>query len=142
MMTLGEKLVRLREQKGLSQYEVANRLGIKRPRYNSWEQNIAKPRLEMLKKLAEFYDVKPEYLLGYEPSESATVPEWANSKDKRDFKKMLLEDPVVMFDGVPIEGKDRERVMQVLEALFWDSKKESKEKFTNKRYKEKSDNKD
>lgn len=142
MMTLGEKLVRLREEKGLSQYEVANRLGIKRPRYNSWEQNIAKPRLEMLKKLAEFYDVKPEYLLGYEPAESATIPEWANGKDKRDFKKMLLEDATVMFDGVPIEGKDRERVMQVLEALFWDAKKESKEKFTNKRYREKSDNKD
>ncbi|WP_238555848.1 hypothetical protein [Paenibacillus alvei] len=44
-----------------------------------------------------------------------------------------------MFDGVPIEDEDREKVMQVLEVLFWDAKKRSKEKFTNKRYKKKSD---
>lgn len=41
---------------------------------------------------------------------------------------MLEEDPEVMFDGVPMDEDDRERVIQVLEALFWDAKKRNKRK--------------
>src|SRR5690554_4541205 len=109
-MSLGQKLVLLRVNRGLSQYEVAERLGIKRARYNSWENGIAKPRIEMLRKLAEFYEVSPDYLLGYDPEK---VPDWATPKDVRDFKKMLEEDAEIMFDGVPLDKEDREKIKKV-----------------------------
>lgn len=131
-MTLGEKLLRLREGKGLSQYEVAERLGIKRPRYNSWEQDIAKPRLEMLTKLADFFEVSPEYLLGYD-STGSSVPDWATARDKRDFKKMLEEDEELMFDGVPVSNEDKEKIKRIVEALFWDAKEKNKKTYGRKK---------
>jgi len=56
------------------------------------------------------------------------IPTWATSKDKRDFKKMLEEDAPVMFDGVPLDEEDKEKVLKVMEAIFWDAKKRNKRK--------------
>ncbi|MEC3674725.1 helix-turn-helix transcriptional regulator [Bacillus velezensis] len=63
MMSLGANLKQLRNKKGLSQYQVAEKLGIQRARYNSWENDIAKPRYEMLNKLCEFYKVEMNDLM-------------------------------------------------------------------------------
>ncbi|WP_407306425.1 hypothetical protein [Desulfosporosinus sp. SB140] len=56
------------------------------------------------------------------------VPSRATSKDKRDFKKMLEEDDDLMFDGVPIEGEDQQRIKDVLTGLFWEAKQMNKRK--------------
>ncbi|MCY8045737.1 helix-turn-helix domain-containing protein [Bacillus haynesii] len=63
-MSLGKNLKRLRSQRGLSQYQVADKLEIQRGRYNSWENDIAKPSVEMLNKIADFYNVGVDFLLG------------------------------------------------------------------------------
>jgi gluconate kinase len=39
---------------------------------------------------------------------------------------MLEEDAPVMFDGVPLDEEDREKVLKVMEAIFWDAKKKNK----------------
>jgi transcriptional regulator with XRE-family HTH domain len=62
-----------------------------------------------------------------------TSPKWANNKDKRDFKKMLEDDAPVMFDGVPIEGEARQRVMDVLTGLFWEAKEMNKKTYSRKK---------
>lgn len=129
-MKLGQRLTELREKKGLTQDQMAERLGIKRPRYNSWENNIAKPDIEFIDKLAELHNVSVDFLLGRETSE---IPVWATPKDKRDFKTMLEEDGDVMFDGVPISGEDKEKIKRVMEAMFWDAKKENKKTYGRKK---------
>lgn len=89
---------------------------------------MSKPRADMLDKLAELFGVTTDYLLGYTPSESEATPSWATSKDKRDFKKMLEEDAPVMFDGVPLDEEDKEKIKRVIEAMFWDAKRQNKRK--------------
>jgi transcriptional regulator with XRE-family HTH domain len=126
-----ERLINLRESKGLSQYEVSERLGIKRPRYNAWEQGISKPRPDMVNKIAAFFEVNPNYLMGFD----SKIPDWATPKDAHDFKVLLEEDGPVMFDGVPISEEDREKIKRVMEAMFWDAKKKNKEKFGRKKKK-------
>ncbi|MCY7572396.1 MULTISPECIES: helix-turn-helix domain-containing protein [Bacillus] len=66
-MSLGANLKQLRNKKGLSQYQVADRLGIQRARYNSWENDIAKPRYDMLEKLCDFYQVEMNTLMSENP---------------------------------------------------------------------------
>lgn len=125
--------------KKVSRYKLSKDTGIPYTTLTNILMNKTKdPQVAALRTIADYFGKPLDYLTGGENQEM--IPEWANSKDKRDFKKMLEEDTSLMFDGVPIEGEDRERVMQVLEALFWDAKKTSKEKFTNERYKKKSDN--
>lgn len=75
MLAIGKKLISLREKKGLSQYEVAERLGISRSRYNSWENDIANPRTEMLSRLADFFEVTPNDLTDYTANPTSNVTE-------------------------------------------------------------------
>ncbi|MCF8566870.1 hypothetical protein LLE49_19295 [Alicyclobacillus tolerans] len=73
----------------------------------------------------------PDRLDHTKPNQSVdnpSIPAWATSKDKLDFKKMLEEDAPVMFDGVPLDDEDKEKVLRVMEAVFWDAKKKNKRK--------------
>lgn len=60
------------------------------------------------------------------------APYWATPKDIRDFKRMLEDDAPVMFDGVPIEGEARQRVMDILTGLFWEAKEMNKKTYGKK----------
>lgn len=132
-MKIGAKLTELRNKKHLTQDQMADMLDVKRPRYNAWENDISKPDIEMIKKIAEIHKVSTDFILGQLPAETQTpVPSWATAKDKRDFKKMLEEDGEVLFDGVPMNEEDRQRVMDVLTGLFWEAKQMNKRKNNNK----------
>ncbi len=54
----------LRKQKGLSQEQVANSLGISMREYQNYEYGQREPNIEMINKLADFYHVSTDYLLG------------------------------------------------------------------------------
>ncbi|MBU7320313.1 helix-turn-helix domain-containing protein [Paenibacillus oleatilyticus] len=127
-MDFAAKLIRLREERGLSQYEVADRLGIKRPRYNAWEQGLSKPRVDMMNKIAIFFEVSPDYLLGYE-----NAPEWATPRDVRDIKKILEEDLPVMFDGKPLDEDARQRIKDMLTGFLWEAKEMNKKTYGRKK---------
>lgn len=128
-MKIGDKLTQLRLKKSYTQDQMAELLDIKRARYNAWENNISKPDIEMIAKLASIHNISVDSLLGIEQNENGKIiPPWATSKDKRDFKRMLEEDEEVMFDGVPIADEDKEKIIRVMEAMFWDAKKKNKRK--------------
>ncbi|MCR8633441.1 helix-turn-helix domain-containing protein [Paenibacillus radicis (ex Xue et al. 2023)] len=127
-MKIGKVLTELRSKKNLTQDQMADALGVKRPRYNAWENDISKPDLQMIDKIAEYHKITVDYILGRESNLGTPVPTWATSRDKRDFKQLLEEDPEIMFDGVPLDQEDREKVLKVMEAIFWDAKKKNKRK--------------
>ena len=54
----------LRLEAGLTQKEVAERLGMSQPAYLSWEKGKRKPSGETLEKFSTFFDVSVDYLLG------------------------------------------------------------------------------
>lgn len=138
-MDFGERLTRLRESKGLSQYEVATRLGIKRPRYNAWEQGISKPRADMVNKVAEFFEVNPNFLLGFD-RENESTPEWATSKDKRDLNKYLEDMGPLFYKGIEFSEEDKAKMIGVAESIFWDAKQKNKQAYKKSRQKKKDNN--
>jgi len=60
----GDRLRLLREQWKLSQLELANAVGSSEPQIWRYEHNDANPRADILKRLAEFFTVSADYLLG------------------------------------------------------------------------------
>ena len=56
-MNIGDRLKELREEKGLTQNEVAERLDVSFQAVSSWERDEYKPDTDNLIKLAEIYDV-------------------------------------------------------------------------------------
>ncbi len=63
-MELGNILAQLRKEKGLSQRELATSLGVSNGAVAMWETNRRQPDIEMLIRIAQFYNVSIDYLFG------------------------------------------------------------------------------
>ena len=58
------KLIKLRKDKNLTQEQVANYLNMSQSTYQHYENLRAEPSIETLCKLADFYGVSLDYLVG------------------------------------------------------------------------------
>ena len=63
MKTFSEKLLELRRREGLSQEELADRLGVTRQSVSKWEGGTAMPELSKLIALSELFSVSVDYLV-------------------------------------------------------------------------------
>lgn len=61
---IGDTLKRLRTKKGLTSEELCSKIGIKGGSYRNYERNDRNPGYDTLVKLADFYGVSTDYLLG------------------------------------------------------------------------------
>ncbi|GIQ62116.1 hypothetical protein PACILC2_06840 [Paenibacillus cisolokensis] len=133
-MGAGENIKKLRNRYGLSQQELAEIAGVTNKAVSAWENGHKEPRMGTIEKIANHFGLRKSSLIedgGMDAewaASSASAPSWASSRDKRDFKRMLEEDAPVMFDGVPLDDEDKEKVLKVMEAIFWDAKKKNKRK--------------
>lgn len=95
-MGLADRLKNLRKEKGLYQKDVAEEIGLTASAIGFYEQGKRKPDNDTLQRLADYYDVSTDYLLGRTNERS--------SADK--IKKALSEDEELLefWD----ELKDRE----------------------------------
>ena len=60
------KLRELREEKGLKQIDVAEFLNVKQNTYSQYESEKRQLPIDALIKLAKFYEVSTDYILGLE----------------------------------------------------------------------------
>lgn len=65
-MEFGKRFKETRIQCGLTQKQVADKLGIEQSNISDWENNISRPEYENLIALAKLYDETLETLLGIE----------------------------------------------------------------------------
>lgn len=74
-MTFQEKLTDLRRRRGLSQAQLADRLGVTRQSVSKWETGEAMPELSKLIALADLFEVSLDYLVrdGVEPPADAAT---------------------------------------------------------------------
>lgn len=63
MMTLAEKVMLLRKQRGWSQEELAEHLGISRQSISKWESGISIPDIDRIIKMSDLFGVSTDYLL-------------------------------------------------------------------------------
>lgn len=63
----------LREQKKMSQADLAKRLGITRSSVNAWEQGISVPSTQYIIELSDLFNVSTDFLLGVKSSSSISL---------------------------------------------------------------------
>ena len=61
---LGQRLKELREERGLTQKQLADSLGLNSVTYLHYEKSQHEPPLAVLIEMAKFFDVSTDYLLG------------------------------------------------------------------------------
>ena len=70
---IAERIAALREQRHLTQAELAKRLGVTRSSVNAWELGISVPSTQYLVELAVLFGVSTDFLLGVEVTETVSV---------------------------------------------------------------------
>lgn len=91
-MGINDRLKQLRTNKGLNQSEMADKLGVSLSSYQKYERDKGSvtPSLDVLTRIADFYSVSVDYLLGRESKEQTALDELAGQ-----FNMSLLEKKIV-----------------------------------------------
>lgn len=63
---INEKLKQLRKEKGVSQKEISNAIGITLSAYSNYEQGIREPSIDIIIKLCKYFKASADYLIGLE----------------------------------------------------------------------------
>ena len=74
-MTLAEKILSLRTERGMSQDDLAEKLDVSRQSVSKWETAQSTPDLDKIIKLANLFGVTVDELVRDEESEDAEEPE-------------------------------------------------------------------
>lgn len=64
MTPFTNRLVQLRKIRGLTQQQIADKIGINRGSYSNWEKGKREPNLENIIKIAKILNTTTDYLLG------------------------------------------------------------------------------
>lgn len=136
-MTLGDRLKEARKIKKYTQMEAASKLGITNGALSGYERNYRDPDTEMLKKLANLYEVSTEWLLGNSSSKSKP-----NKKDELDIAKRmeqlrydLQNAEGLAFEGEPMSEEAKESLLEAMEFGVRLAKRNNK-KFIPKKYRD------
>lgn len=73
-MTLGEKIQKLRKQRGLSQEALAEKVTVTRQTISKWELGQSTPDLDFIAQLSDIFNVSSDYLIKDEMVEPDELP--------------------------------------------------------------------
>lgn len=121
MNITSKRLRKLREEMGLSQGELAKKLGISRTAYVKYETGESKP-MRKLQELSDLFNVSIDYLLGNDIESKAKPNDNVLTNDMNQF----LSQARIVFDGnaVDLSDKDRDILEQSLKIAFMAIKKQ------------------
>ncbi|MGF3103677.1 helix-turn-helix domain-containing protein [Rossellomorea sp. DUT-2] len=124
---LKNKLIELRKDKKLRQEDIAKILGIARTTYAMYEQGNREPDFDTLNKIADFFEVTVDYLLGRDQK----------NKTKEDtleeVNKLVKEYGIEQFGFFDIEkwkdlsSEDIEEIKKHFEYVVFQAKQRNKE---------------
>ena len=112
---LGDTIRKLRNSKKMTQRELACILHISTSTVGMYERNQRNPDKDILIKIADYFGVSIDYLLGYEP-----LKQELNQFDK------VMNEATSMFTDKEIPEEDKEKLMLALNELFWEAKQNNK----------------
>jgi len=90
-MGFGERIRACRENKGYTQKHVAEKLNIKNSSLSMIESGKYEPSLEVLKNIAEFYNVTVDYLLGKSDDSAMTEEQYKQLDEETKRILYMLE---------------------------------------------------
>ena len=110
--TMGEIICALRKEKGMTQKELAEKMGVTDKAVSKWERNLSCPDISSIPYLAEVLETSVERLLDVEPTEKV------EDKPKVDIPDLILK-------AVPLAMGTALTVVSMIEwrnpwsAYFW-----------------------
>ncbi|WP_123041939.1 helix-turn-helix domain-containing protein [Cohnella candidum] len=117
-MNIGSRIAFLRDQRGLTQEELASSLGISRAALSHYEKNRREPDTETLSKVADLFSVSIDYLVGRTESPNgkvdADVRQFLDEVELSDAE--LLERFALTIDGRKLTPDEARRFIAFVRA--------------------------
>jgi transcriptional regulator with XRE-family HTH domain len=158
MSIFSNRLKDLRKDRRLTQKQLASKLFIDDTSISKYENDKAMPENELLQRIADFFEVSVDYLLGRDTTfnnlkapyqkdlfagPSKPVKSELNKKEKinieKEAQKMIdnLDNAdVVEFCGTPADEEDKEFLKMAYERFLSDVRVYNKTKYTPKKYRD------
>jgi len=137
---LRNNIIRLREERGWSQAELARRINMNNTALNKVEKGVRKLSSSELDELASVFNVSTDYLLGRSDKEKEPYYELTD-KEKNDIAiqaEKLMEGiesgDNLNFYGEPATEEQKERLLIAVQTAMEMNKRKAKKKFTPKKY--------
>lgn len=147
-MTFGEKIKEARLAMNLSQTELAQLTGISERSLYTYEQLGTLPRKNNIRKLAEALHISVSYLLDEDETDTQSqidndmfimeAREKFGSKGAKEAQDVLGR-VNSLFAGGDLDEEAKDVFFQAVMAVYMDSKKNAREKFTPKKYRRHKD---
>lgn len=117
----GQRLAKLRKERNLSQYELAEKMGFSRGQIANYEQGTRQPDFETLLKFADYFGVSTDYLLG----RTDTPEPSPHDKDEEEFQAFANNPELnVFYKELPESDEEAvERLREIWEIIKKDFKK-------------------
>ncbi|MCK8825544.1 helix-turn-helix domain-containing protein [Fuchsiella alkaliacetigena] len=94
-MSFGKRLKKLRKEKGLTLREMSNKFNRGRTSFSNYENDYRKPDMDLIKELADFFEVSVDYLLGRtdvkNPEQEVRIPKEIKKHLSPEEQEFLLE---------------------------------------------------
>ena len=134
-MTFAEKLKAIRMRAGLSQERISAEFGVTKRTIINYENGQTLPPLDMLPKIAKFFNVKIENLISEEEEFVASAYEQGGHRSAREVETLVSE-VSGLFAGGRLSDGDKDAVMRTIQNAYWIAKDENKRKYTPKKYRD------
>lgn len=111
---IGDTLKQLRTKQGLTSEELCSKIGIKGGSYRNYERNDRKPDYDTLVKLADFYGVSTDYLLGRPDAKPPEEPldEFARKEHLKSLEKVFMKKYLALTE------EQRDKVLDFLRGVL------------------------
>lgn len=113
-------LSKFRKERKLTQQEVAKSLNIAQSTLSQYERGDRRIDDELLRAFCNFYQKSADEILNISPG-------IRDKKIPKDLKR-LLEDEEVTLNGRMMSSDDKEKMMRIIEAAFYEAKEMNKRK--------------
>lgn len=90
--------------------------------------------VELIAKIADYFGVSVDYLIGKEPAETAPALTKKDERDIADFMEALEGNDTLMYYGEPLSEEAKESIRAAMQLGIGAAKLEAKRKFTPKKY--------
>ena len=131
-MELKDNIARLRKVRGLTQIELAKKIGVTTRAIQNYESGTRVPRIDVVTKIANALEVDVDDLVSDNDNFVLQASEQYGSRGKASAET-LIENATALFAGGDITEEDKANVMEALQEAYWRSKIKNK-KYTPKKY--------
>lgn len=105
----------LRSEKNMSQQELADALGISKSSINMYERGDRQPNLDMLEKIAEYFNVTVDYLLGITQKDIDEACDYALGVIAKATPRKKTQTIAAHFDGDEFTEEELDEIRKFAE---------------------------